>query len=608
MSHALTYLIALCLVVPLAAYVWAALRTPRSRVSTTAGYFIAYRQVGTAPFANSSLAYAFQVATLFPFLYWGIQGQILPAVVNAIAWGLGIFAFRCCLGPILARLGTGSPKTLHGLLGEAHSSTMIQRIAAGVTICGMIGIALGEAYWGMQVVKVIVPEDTPAYYAIVFGSLLFVLTYVWYGGTWGSIKTDMLQLVFSYLGFTTVFLFALCTMVRARTLPPPESVTISALMWTLGAIAVAIRISKRIAPVSQMEPRDNALYDPALDKPSLPNEPDENLQGWSRLAVWLSRATTFAIVILVLCFLALFIYSVPAGTLAALANPGDPKWQGIAALAILGLLFQFVDMSAWQRLQAIGGSAREVKDHARWGLLLFSVESPFSWIMCAALGMLLIVTMPQLASAPDKAGPLAAYPRLLIETGSYVNIGVGIVFMIAVMGVMLSTIDSVLLAAMYAFVADVKGCKFRTEESSPLSEADRIQDRQELLSGKTAAFWLITGVSGGIVVFGWLLQSPDKLIGIMVGFYGAMLALFPAVVMMLKRWRWPSGQFVGFGMVAAVVVALAFTIWGIFDSDKAWYAVLLAPSIAAVVPLLCAGIATCSRGPRSTLKLKRGRQ
>lgn len=598
MSHGLTYLIALCLVVPLAAYVWAAMRTPRSKVSTAAGYFIAYRQVGTAPFANSSLAYAFQVATLFPFLYWGLQGQILPAVVNAIAWGVGIFAFYLCLSPILARLGTGGePKTLHGLLGEAHSSISVQRVAAGVTICGMLGVALAEAYWGMQVVKVIVPEDTPAYYAIVFGSLLFVSAYVWYGGTWGSMKTDMLQLVISYLGFTTVFIFALYAMVRAKTLPLPESVIISGLMWILGAGAIAIRVWKRIKPISQMDPTGDAPKELLSDE-----QPEEGQDGWSQLAVWLSAATMLAIAILALCFLVLFVFSLPTGTLAALGKPGDPKWKGVAALAILGVLFQFVDMSAWQRLQAIGGSAKQAKDHARSGLLLFSVESPFSWIMCAALGMLLIATMPQLASAPDKAGPLAAYPRLLIETGSDVNIGVAIVFMVSVMGVMLSTVDSALLAAMYTFVADFKGCRFRT---TLLDDAEKAQDRLELLSGKRAAFGLITGVSVGIVALSWALQSPDKLIGIMVGFYGAMLSLFPAVVMMLKRWRWPAGGFVGIGIVVAVVVALGFTIWGLFDGDKAWYAVLLAPPIAAVVPLLLAGAAVLFGRAATGLKWRR---
>ena len=588
MNHALIYLIALCLVAPLAAYVWAAMSTPRSKVNTSAGYFIAYRQVGTAPFANSSLAYAFQVATLFPFLYWGMQGQILPAVVNAIAWGVGIFAFRQCLDPILARLGGGrQPKTLHGLLGDAHSSPAVQRTAAGVTICGMLGVALAEAYWGMQVVKVIVPEDTPAYYAIVFGSLLFVLAYIWYGGTWGSMKTDMLQLVISYLGFTTIFLFALSSMIRAGTMPPKESLIISTLMWALGAGAVAIRVTKRIRPISQMEP----TADTENERTVLPAEQAAPDDIWSKLTVGLSGATLLAIAALVLSFFVLFTFSVRTGTLSVLANPGDPTWKGILALAVLGVLFQFVDMSAWQRLQALGGSAPEAKDHARWGLLLFSVESPFSWIMCAALGMLLMTTVPELASAPDKAGPLAAYPRLLIATGSYLNISMAIVFMVAVMGVMLSTIDSAILAAMYAFVADVQGCEFRTESAIAATPSDKAQDRQDLLSGKKAAFSMITGVSAGIVALGWALQSPDKLIGIMVGFYGAMLSLFPAVVMMLRQWRWPSGAFINAGMRCGVIVALAFTIWGVFDSDKAWYAVLAAPTVAAVIPLVSAGFA-----------------
>ena len=94
MNDVAKYFLPVALALPLVAYVWAAMSTPRSKVSTLAGYFTAYKQVGAAPFANSSLAYAFQVATLFPFLYWGVAGQIVPAIVNAICWGVGIFLFR----------------------------------------------------------------------------------------------------------------------------------------------------------------------------------------------------------------------------------------------------------------------------------------------------------------------------------------------------------------------------------------------------------------------------------------------------------------------------------------------------------------------------------
>jgi hypothetical protein len=174
MNNTLKYFLPVALALPLIAYVWAAMSTPRSKVSTLAGFFTAYKQVGAAPFANSSLAYAFQVATLFPFLYWGVGGQILPAIVNALFWGVGIFLFRAAFKSIAQRLdGSKDPKTLHGLLGEtypsdavektggsrlswlgrfwiAYSSKPVQLTAAGVTILAMLGVALGEAYWGRR--------------------------------------------------------------------------------------------------------------------------------------------------------------------------------------------------------------------------------------------------------------------------------------------------------------------------------------------------------------------------------------------------------------------------------------------------------------------------
>ena len=426
MNHVLLYALPVALAIPLIAYVWAAMSTPHSKVSTLAGYFTAYKQVGAAPFANSSLAYAFQVATLFPFLYWGVGGQILPALVNAIFWGLGIFLFRAAFKSIIRCLnGSKEPKTLHGLLGEtypsdavertggsrsswlgrcwtAYSSKPVQLTAAGVTILAMLGVALGEAYWGMQIVKVLVPEDTPAYYALVLGALFFVLAYIWYGGAWGSMKTDMLQLMFSYVGFTVVFLFAIWGIVSTNTAQRPELAIVSLLMTIGGLCAVVIRVRKGLQPVSAMDGDTDGFK-------------------WLQLRNLLSRLTLISMVILATVFAILFFRSLSALSLAPLTNPGEPGWKGVIALALMPLMAQFVDMTAWQRIQGIEGTKEEVQDRARRGLLLFGVESPYSWILCLALGSLLVVTMPELASVQDKAGPLAAYPRILLQTGGFFN-------------------------------------------------------------------------------------------------------------------------------------------------------------------------------------------
>jgi Na+/proline symporter len=571
MFHASSYLVLVAVVVPLAIYVWGALRVPRTVVSTPADYFIAYRRIGTSPFADSSLAYAFQVATLYPFLYWGITGQVLPAIVNAVCWGLGILLFRAFLTPILARLGGGAgPRTLHGLLGDAFHSRAVQRIAAGATIIGMLGVALAESYWGMQVFRVLVPEDTQPFFAMMMGALLFVLLYIWYGGTWGSMKTDMLQLVFAYIGFTCVFLYALWVFFRTGAAYRAESMVVSALMLVGAAAAVLVRLRFKVMPISGVSPLA---------------EEDPTEAVWRRLARVMSLLTFCALVVLALSFGFLMMRSLPSMSLAPLLKPGDPGWLGVAALMFLGLFFQFVDMSAWQRIQAIGGTPTERRSSALHGLLVYAVESPFSWILCLALGTVLITVVPELATAQDKAGPLAAFPRLLLASGALGRVAVATLFMIAVMAVMFSTIDSALLAVMYAFVGDIKGCRFETAEE--LTDEVKVRNaRRELLLGKKAAFWLVLAICGGVVLLGALLKTPDRLIGILVGFYSAMLALLPAVVMMLRGARRWSGTAVATGMSVGVVVAVGFTLWGLREPSKSWWAVFAAPAFAAVVPLL----------------------
>lgn len=127
-------------------------------------------------------------------------------------------------------------------------------------------------------------------------------------------------------------------------------------------------------------------------------------------------------------------------------------------------------MSAWQRLQAVGSSADDAKKEAERGLLLFGCESPFSWLMCISLGVLLVTIIPDLAIVGDKAGPLAVFSRMLLSSGSTIDVGITFLFMVAVMGIMLSTIDSALLAAMYAYTADIRHFPFKVVDRSDKAE------------------------------------------------------------------------------------------------------------------------------------------
>lgn len=588
-------LVVVALAVPLVVYVVAAFRTPRAKVSTLGGYFTARRGVGAAPVANSSVAFTFQVATLFPFLYWGIQGWILPAIVNAVCLGIGIALFRSKLPRVLELLNAhGDTMTLHGLLGTTFDSKRVTKIAAGVTILGMLGLAVAEAYWGMQILTILVPADTPEYYALVFGAFWFVLAYLWRGGAWGSMQTDMWQMIFAYVGFSITLVFCVSRCLSSSDTTRPEIVVVAILMVVGAVMSIWSRVKCKIDPLSTMRP---SVVSATSDSP-VDTEPNTKIVI-RRLLSW---GTFAALALIGVAFAVLGYRSWSHGSLAPLTNPGSDGWIAIVALACMPLVYQFVDMSQWQRLQALAGDRAKALSRAQRSTFVFAIESPFCWLMCLALGTLILATVPEIATAPDKAGALSAFPRLLIESGDPWSIVVSFAFMVAVMAIMLSTIDTAILAAMYAFVGDIRGAQFEgSEEANSTDDAnhhERVdeladQQRRDMAAGKASSFWMVAVVSGAVVGVGAVLGKPEQMIGILIGFLGAMLSLLPAVVAMLwKKPKW-NGDAVACGIVFGVVAVMALVAWGLKAPDQGflgtpvgWYGVFAGPAVSGAVAML----------------------
>src|SRR5437588_12906257 len=104
--------------VPLLIYVIGALSVRKSDLKHPDDFFTAYRKVGITAFSSSSIAYAFQVSTIYPFLLWGASNFYLIPAVNTLCWGLGIFLFYLCFNRYKRFIGQGV--TLHGFLGGQY--------------------------------------------------------------------------------------------------------------------------------------------------------------------------------------------------------------------------------------------------------------------------------------------------------------------------------------------------------------------------------------------------------------------------------------------------------------------------------------------------------
>lgn len=191
------YLGILVIALPLTVYVLGALSVAPSDIKHPDDFFVAYKRVGTTAFSSSSIAYAFQMSTIYPFVAWGASHFYFVPAVNTICWGLGIWIFYGCFERYKQFIGTDL--TLHGFLGQ-HYGTKIRQIASWLTIIGFLGFAISETYFGSKVLLSLISDKSFWFYALILGAMLLVFGYIAYGGQISSLRTDQLQLMISYIG------------------------------------------------------------------------------------------------------------------------------------------------------------------------------------------------------------------------------------------------------------------------------------------------------------------------------------------------------------------------------------------------------------------------
>lgn len=122
----------------------------RQRTVASSEFFLAANQVSSFEFANSSIGYGFQIASVSILFAWGyLHG--FGALVNPVFWGVGIVLFGLLLPRMSSYLGSG--RTLHGYLGDRYNSRTVEVVASVVTLIAFWGTFVAELAWGSAVFK-----------------------------------------------------------------------------------------------------------------------------------------------------------------------------------------------------------------------------------------------------------------------------------------------------------------------------------------------------------------------------------------------------------------------------------------------------------------------
>lgn len=265
-----------------------------------------------------------------------------------------------------------------------------------------------------------------------------------------------------------------------------------------------------------------------------------------RRSTWLDLATIASLVVMVF-YLSTSISSWDRSILsfninldADLFAGSDPLWGideyiwALIAFAVLPLIFQFVDMTAWQRIAAVKPQQTEDKDKsivllAQKGLKEVILESPLSWLLPILMGLL--------------AAPVVGSISLADEWDSFLALAVsgtgleGIIFSVLITGgmvsIFMSTADSLLSAVGYTIAYDIHPESRRISDNHTEStwESNPKDARKVINYGRLSASIIILVIA---IIF-FILESftatfGGLFIGLFLSFFAPMVSFAPSII------------------------------------------------------------------------------
>ena len=420
-----------------------------------------------------------------------------------------------------------------------------------MTIIAFLGFAVSETYFGSKVLLSFLPDKNLAY-LVVTGVLVLVYVYITYGGQVSSIRTDQLQLIISYLGIFGLMLYLLYLIILNI---PAIPIILS---WGLLVLSIYIVMVFLLRKLQFIKFSEN---DSTLNK--LINN---SLNG----------LVVITLTLLLISSIYVFLTKKQLTDTKPFFNLEGFGVCGLLSLILLPLSFQFVDLSNWQRLLSVkaddDSDTKSYDRNIKRGLLTYAVESPFTWIIFIFFGLLTITALPHFTFRDL----LIDIPKRLINSTNGFQVILGYVFILSIISIMLSTIDSFLMGIIFTFVYDSYPKTRKLLDSK--NEKDKIRNYRSIINaGKIfGLIAILSGVTLFMIFDRSILNGGEMFINLLLAFYAAQLGFLPHILGVLFLNKHPSKGWAILSMLSGATVGIGVGIYAVIAKPEwAWYPILL---------------------------------
>jgi len=236
-------------------------------------------------------------------------------------------------------------------------------------------------------------------------------------------------------------------------------------------------------------------------------------------------------------------------------------------------------MTNWQRILSVEIGDKDDKKivikNITKGLRVYGFESPFSWFSVIALGAFVALAFPSIIANGD---PFHNIPNLLVSSAKWYEQLFGYTFIVSILAIMLSTVDSAIIAVMFAFTYDAYPFSRKIMDSKDES-AISINAPKIMAVGKAFSVVLILFLSLHIFI-DYFEFGGVNFIGMLFAFYTAQLSFAIPVIGAILLKSLPQKGFV----IASIISSAAFGVFsGLYITIKGFEAYGWLPIIGTLV-------------------------